>query len=388
MIYQIVGQRRRKGTKDTMSQTTLLYEQILTYLREQIITGVLRPGDQLPTEKELSDQFQVSRITSKRALEELRVEGLIYRVRGSGSFVAEKKPVSERKEAPAVGNVYQSKVISLVLPFDTLSGGIINVVNGASHVIEGKDYLLSIHCCNDNLEEEKALLMQLYEKGVSAIMYYPISDSKNLEVVNKFYMDEYPIVSIDKYFESIPIGSVVSDNFHGAYEATKHLVELGHQKIAFLSDSRIDDATSVRNRYFGYCKALKESGIPLDDRLVKNGDFYKLDKKQGISILEGLMELGMTAACAINDYVANFVINLLGGLGKSVPEDISIIGFDDLEFAKLLSKPLTTVRQDMTLIGKYAMEYLLDAIENGVNKRYHKVIPTELIVRNTTDKLH
>ena len=74
-----------------MSQKSLLYEHIINYLRKEINTGVLKPGDKLPTEMELAKKFNVSRITSKRALEDLRVEGLIYRVRGSGSFVSQRK---------------------------------------------------------------------------------------------------------------------------------------------------------------------------------------------------------------------------------------------------------------------------------------------------------
>lgn len=376
-----------KGFVNTMSQKTLLYEQITYYLKSEIKSGILKPGDKLPTEMELAEKFNVSRITSKRALEDLRIEGAIYRVRGSGSFVSERKSSPETGNMDVVGDVNRSKVIAFVLPFDTLNGGIMNVVSGASRAIEGKDYLLSIHCCNNNLDEERELLTQLYEKGVSGIMYYPISDSKNLEVANMFYLEQFPCVSIDKYFESVPLSYVVSDNLLGSYEVTKHLIELGHKKIAFLSDNRIDDATSVRNRYFGYSKALKEYGIPMDMRLVKNGDFHDLDEESGKAILSELIKVGMTAACTINDYVANFVINNLTQLGVMVPDNISVTGFDDLEFAGLLSTPLTTVRQDLVSMGQYAMEYLMDCIENGVNTRYQKVLPTQLIVRKSTKEI-
>lgn len=370
-----------------MSEGTLLYEKIINYLKEEINSGALKPGSKLPTEIALAERFGVSRITSKRAFEDLRAEGLIYRVRGSGSFVTEKKNITQSQIINGNSSINHRKVISLVFPMDTYCGGFMNVVAGASKVLDGTDYLLSIHCSNMRVEEEKELLMQLYNKRVGGIIYYPISDNKNIEIVNKFYLDNYPIVSIDKYFDSVPLSYVVSDNLKGAYEATKHLIKLGHQKIAFLSDNKIDDATSVRNRYFGYCKAMKEYGILIDERMVKNGDFAGLNEEKAGEILRELMDMGMTAACTINDYIASFVIKTLNELGYNVPKDVSVTGFDDLDFANLLSVPLTTVRQDLVQVGQIAMEYILDVIENGNQQRLQKVIPTQLISRNSTKEL-
>lgn len=367
-----------------MSQTKLLYEEISNYLKNEINNGILKPGDRLPTEMELAKEFHVSRITSKRALEELRARGLIYRVRGSGSFVAERKERTAYREEEPHSIAVRKKIITLVLPFDVLRGGAMNMVAGANDVIEGKNYILSINCCNGNLEEEAALLYQLYEQGVSGIIYYPISDCRNIEIVNMFYLERFPLVCVDKYFESVPLSYVVSDNMSGAYEATKHLIELGHRRIAFLSDNEINNATSVRNRYFGYCKALKEHGIPMDLRLVKNGSFRGLDKEQGAAAVKELTGYGMTAACCINDYVADFVIQALNQNGLSVPDDVSVVGFDDTELASRIPTPLTTIRQDLVGMGRRAMEYLLNVIETGKLEREQIVLPTQLVVRQST----
>lgn len=369
-----------------MDNDGLLYEKITNYLKEEMRNGKLNVGDKLPTEMELANQFSVSRITSKRALEDLRTEGLIYRIRGSGSFISKKLDDDKAVQAEMKsGNTIDfSKIISLVIPFDTANGGIMGVVNGASRALEGTDYLLSIYCCNNSIEEEHDLLMSLYEKRVGGIIYYPISDRKNIEVINMFYLDEYPIVSIDKYFESVPINYVVSDNMNGAYLAAKHLIESGHQKVAFLSDRRIEDATSIRNRYFGYCKALKEYGMSIDKELVKNGDLYNLKPADGIEIVKELLDLGMTAACCLNDYVASFVIQCLNAIGVEVPGQISVTGFDDLEFCKYLPVQLTTVKQDMIQIGMDSANLLIESIEKGKHINMKKVIPVELIIRESS----
>ncbi len=370
-----------------MSENNLLYEKIISYLKEEIENEKYKQGDRIPTEKELAQQFGVSRITSKRALEELKAEGLIYRVRGSGSFVSSLEKDSDKIfNAPIGGRADYSRVVSIVLPFDVSNGGIMDLVIGASRVMDEKGYILSIQCCNDDSMEEKKLLMSLYEKNVAGIIHYPISDRKNLEVMNYLYLNRYPIVTIDKYYESIPISYVVSDNERGAYDAVQFLISKGHRRIAFVSDGKIEDATSIRNRYFGYCKALNENKIPMDEKIVRNGLLEVGIHQDGeiyTRILKELYEDGVTAICAINDYVASDMMRRTVDLGISIPKDLSIIGFDNLEFSKYLSVPLTTIQQNFYKIGKVAAQMLLESIEDGEHKCFKSVIPTKLVERES-----
>jgi len=372
-----------------MDDGNLLYRKIITYIKDEITKGNLNEGDRLPTEAELSEMFSVSRITSKRALEDLRNEGLIYRVRGSGSYVKEQRSLSDvREAAPArervTNGIDYNKIICMVIPFDTKNGGMMDMISSVSNALEKTDYVLSIYCVNDDVEKERDTLTGLYEKQVGGIIYYPISDRKNIDVINMLYLHGFPIVTIDKYFESVPINYVVSDNMGGAYIATKHLIELGHTKIAFLSDHMIEDATSIRNRYFGYCKALNEADLPIDEKLVKNGDLFNIEFDKCVSIIRELIGYGMTAACSINDYVATMTIRCIMSLGLSVPDDISVTGFDDLDFARMFSVPITTVRQNMVQIGYEAVNLIIESIRNGRNIKAKKVVPVELVVRETT----
>lgn len=364
-----------------MDENKLLYEKIINYLRQEIESKKFKPGDKLPTEKELAERFGVSRITSKRALADLSAEGLIYRVRGSGSYVSylDKTQKTDNSKAD------YTHVIPFVLPFDVSNGGIMNVVAGASRVMAEKGYILSVHCCNYDIQEEREALHRFYENKAAGIIHYPISDRKNLEVMNLLYLNNYPIVTIDKYYESLPISYVVSDNFSGSYEAVNHLIKLGHKKIAFLSDNKIEDATSIRNRYFGYCKALNENNIPIDDQLVKMG-IMEADSDYNLVYKEVLKELihnGTTGICGINDYLASALIKVASELGITVPGQLSVIGFDNLEFGKYLSVPLTTVQQNFYQIGKVAAQLLLDRIENGSHECFKSIIPTKLIERDS-----
>ena len=365
-----------------MDENGLLYEKILQDLKDRIRDGKLLPGDRLPTEMELAQKFGVSRITSKRALEELRADGIIYRVRGRGSFVAD--PRQREKAAEKVsGGLNYKKVIAFVIPFSCTSGGIIDTIRGASRVVTEKGYILDIKYSNNNLEEERGLLRTLYEKGVGGVIFYPISDRKNLEIMNTLSLNEYPMVSIDRYYESIPISYVVSDNQKGGYDMTKYLLGLGHRKIAFVSDNRIEDATSVRNRYFGYCKALKESGVDIPLEFVKNGDLYGLQKETTIPILRELLEKGVTAFFCINDYVAIFVLQCLKSLKIDVPKNVSVTGFDNLDVSGIAYTPLTTVCQDMEKMGEVAAGYIIESIEKGKCSYMEKTVPVKMVVRES-----
>ncbi len=374
----------------------LLYEQIVDYLRNKIVNKEYETDEKLPTELELANKFGVSRITSKRALEELKQQGLIYRVRGSGSFVAQMDDVRNTQLNIPYQKSNANKVIALVVPLGNIGSGSIKdaidgIVRGVSEVLNRKGYYLSIHSEHRDVSKEKDTISKLYQDQVEGIIYYPISDRENLELLNTLNLEEYPIITIDKYFENIPISYVVTDNARGGYNATKYLIDLGHKNIAYVSDVTIESASSVRQRYFGYCKALKESGIPINNELVKVG-YKKVETKPVYTkslyekIIQEFVGKKVTGIVAVNDTVASFFMRAAIDLKIKVPEDISIIGFDNMELAKYLHIPLTTISQDFYEMGRIASRLLIDRIESGKHNYSEIMLPAELIIRNSCTK--
>ncbi len=371
----------------------LLYEEIVDTLKAGIANQKYKVDEQLPTEMELAREFGVSRITSKRALEVLKQEGLIYRVRGSGSFVspnAVEQPTTRLSRHQADHNF----LISMVVPMkDSLESstafadGMMLIVRGVSEILNENGFYLAIHSEHSNIQEERAVLNQLYQKKVGGIIYYPISDSENLELLNLLFLEQYPIITIDKIHENIPISYVVSDNMGGAYQATKYLIELGHDKIAFVSKVRLERASSVRHRYFGYCNALKEAGIPVNSQFVKFG--FKQNPKPVYEkpayedIVRSLVSQQVTGIIAENDMEALFLMRAAKDLQIDVPNDISIIGFDDVAFSKHLPIPLTTVAQDFYQIGKTTARILIESVTSGTHKYTKTTLPTRLVVRHS-----
>lgn len=358
-----------------------LYEKIIKQLKDDIQKGILQENEKLPTEVELAKQFNVSRITSKRAMEELRIQGYIYRIQGSGSFIASRAKWQKSFEADT-----GKETIALVLPFDQSLGGMLETIKGASDICNSSNCILSIHSSHSNLNEEKELLKKLYRKGSLGIIHYPLSDVRNFDLIHKFYLDDYPIVTIDKYFEGIPICSVVSDNLQSECDAVKFLIKQGHKKIGFLSNVPIEDAHSIRQRYFGYCRALKEAGLPIDDSLIFLDGFAYNNERDNQKKVTQIMQTGMTALVCLNDYVASSFMREVINQGYRIPEDLSIIGFDDLDLASHLQVPLTTIAQDFYQMGKTAAELILETNGNS-SKRRQVVLPSRLIIRESTGKL-
>ena len=346
-----------------------LYMQIYDDLKTKIDNNEYAPHEKIPTEKELADLFEVSKITSKRALVELEKEGLIYRKRGSGSFVL---PEVEDKISP------EKKVVSLVLPFESNGGGIMKTIRSAAVFLQEQDYYLSVHSTEGTRDEEREMLQKLYEDNVSGVILYPNSERMNLDLIYYLYIKKFPLVTIDKFYEGLPISYVVSENFCGGFQAAECLIQKGHSKIGYISTRRIENVVSVKERFFGYLSALDKHNININQPAFS----FDLKKDSEIkSTLKQLKENRFTAIFAENDQVALRIIDCCQQLGIKIPEELSVIGFDDIDAAGQAS--LSTVAQNFDKMGENAAEIIVDSLENH-KYQYEKVkLPVNIIERET-----
>lgn len=360
-----------------------LYETIVSDLKAKILDMTYKPDDRLPTEMELAERYGVSRITSKRALEELKQLGFVYRIRGSGSFVAaQPNPDSSAKQ----------NIVAIILPFDDSNGSFALSVRGIAEVLESRGFYMSVYNGVRDVKAVESLITKLYRDNISGIIYYPLSERDNFSVINMLHLENYPIVTIDKYFESIPVSYVVSDNEAGGAMAVEYLIEQGHSRIGFVSDLMIESISSLRNRYFGYCRTLKAHRIPFDPDLVKLGvtgnEFSRTYQKEIYQpLLQDLIAHGATAVFAVIDFIASYLMRAAFELGLRVPEDISIIGFDDMDISRHLQPPLTTVSQSFFRMGREAAQILCDEIQSGKTSYTQRLLPVELVVRDSCKKI-
>ncbi len=192
---------------------------------------------------------------------------------------------------------------------------------------------------------------------------------------------EVPVVAIDPHTGPADLPTVECDSFGGALQATRHLLELGHTRIGFIA-GRTDLRSSIA-RDAGYRRALTDAGLPLDPALVGAGS-YRRDAVR-VAALEMLSRFERpTAIFAANDISALEIVKVAAELGLDVPQDLSIIGFDDVPEASTASPALSTVRQPMQTLGAEAARMLLSLMQGDTPKTTHLKLPTRLVPRATT----
>lgn len=200
--------------------------------------------------------------------------------------------------------------------------------------------------------------------------------------IDKLISSKIPLVMMDRIVSNLSTPYVGTDNLYGGYIATKHLIQNGHKGIAFISGPPA--TVSGQNRYEGYCRALEEAKLPLYEQYVFSGDYqHKSGYEAGKKILS-MPEI--TAVFAGNDMMAYGVYQAVREAGKTVGKDLSVVGFDDLQFSAMLDVPLTSVKQNIVEIAQRAADILLAAV-NGDRKAPEKGLtaPT-LSVRNSVAK--
>lgn len=251
--------------------------------------------------------------------------------------------------------------------------------------IERKAHQLgyNVIVCNsaEDYKTEIKYVDMLKEKMVDGLIISPsvIEDKHLAQLVN----ERFPLVLIDRYIKGVDTHYVIADNVKGAYEATSLLLELGHQRIGFVSGRKVD--SSMQDRMEGYKNAISGKGITIDEELiVGNGS----TKEAGYMAAKQLLRLNPhpTAIFGANDLITIGILNAIGEQNMRIPEDISVIGFDDFDLAPLLKVPLTVIAQPIEEIGKVALEVLLRHInDKGSNGKEPEkiVLKTKLIKRES-----
>ncbi len=195
---------------------------------------------------------------------------------------------------------------------------------------------------------------------------------------------DHPVVAVDPHVGGSTLPTVDAQNFEGAREATRHLLELGHRRIGFLAGRR--DLESARRREAGYRAALDEAGIAFDPALIAVGAFTEETAAAPARTLLALTPRP-TAIFAANDQSAIQVLRSATEVGLRVPDDLSVVGFDNIPESALTDPPLTTVDQSIQALGEEAVRLLADLIdhpERHGESPAHITLPTTLVVRRSS----
>jgi DNA-binding LacI/PurR family transcriptional regulator len=235
-------------------------------------------------------------------------------------------------------------------------------------------------CETENSEEkERTYLDLLLENRIGGIIF---TEGVSRSIVDNT-KDHVPVVLVDQHYARGNIPEVTSDNFSGAQKATEYLIQLNHEKIGFVAGPL--DWPSARERMNGYKSALKKNSLPFDERLIFHGDFQF---ESGLRAMEYYLSSPEwpTAIFCSNDQMALGVLNKAYTMNISIPDDLSLVGFDDIPLFSFIKPRITTVRQNVPSLCEKAVELIMKQL-NGevVNERIY--VPTELVAGESCKKI-
>ncbi|HWR24354.1 MAG TPA: substrate-binding domain-containing protein, partial [Feifaniaceae bacterium] len=231
----------------------------------------------------------------------------------------------------------------------------------------------------ESAQELEFLNMLAKKRADGAILLASVMQSRELEK----YARQYPIVQCSEYEPGTKIAHISVDNYKAARQAVDYLLQTGHTRIATISS--VNGYPSTRLRLKGYHDALREAGIPVTEEYIRYGSFdYSF--QSGVVAAEGLLSLEQrpTAIFCISDMLALGAVNGARGLGLRVPEDVSILGFDDVEHATMFRPQITTMAQPCYQLGECAAELLYDLMRGESAKPREIMLPSELKIRAST----
>ncbi|MFN8466077.1 MAG: LacI family DNA-binding transcriptional regulator [Caldilineaceae bacterium] len=239
----------------------------------------------------------------------------------------------------------------------------------------------SVILCNSDGDPARELLYLdlLVQKQVDGVLLVPTGD--HAELAARLRTRNIPVVVIDRDVSEAPIDRAHIDNVAGGYLATRHLLDLGHRRIGYIGGP--PHLSPVPDRSAGYCRALQEAGLPIDDRLIIAGNFRDFSGYSGAQALFALPD-PPTAIFAGNDLMAIGVLAAARDAGIAVPDDLSIVGFDDIHLAGYINPPLTTVAQPKYELGVIAAELLLARLAKPDMPPQRRLLQAQLVVRQST----
>lgn len=346
-----------------------LHAQVAAILRERIQSGIWPNGSSLPSEKELCAEFGVARGTVRQALQTLEKDGFLRREQGRGTFV-------KLNEHP--GEKLQSKRLAFIVPY-VRDSSVPTVLIGFQQVAEQAGFSVIFNHVNNDSQQQERVIRKLIGENIAGIALYPV-DSENMPLVESLSRSHFPIVLIDRYLRGISSDYVMTDHFGSAVRGTHYLLDQGHSRIGFVT--WLSPAVSMEHRYLGYVQALKERGLALDDRLICRVEGYPMID---LTPLQDYLSYAdrPNAVFAANDQIAIALYRAAANMGLSIPDDLSVLGFDNLDVSAHLEPPLTTLAQPFLDIGQTAAKLLLRRI-SGENGFYQQIsLPAELIIRSS-----
>ena len=378
----------------TRTEDQPLYTQISTSFLQQVREGRLLPGDRLPTELEIMDQFKVSRGTVTRALRDLELRGILLRRRGLGTFVTDaKEAVAERTEQLSIAMFVPCTVLGQGLgTFQTEMHHAISTICSEHNIqlslqfipAKGKSRRDKVISATKTLIEQKPRLVLYY-----ALELPPEELSLNQEVIDLLNKAGVGVILLDRDVTAYPDRSqstlISFDNRGSTIKLVRHMVEAGYEKIAYLGSSR-GESTASNDRFAGYCEGLRNFGMPIVPELI-----FKKEPWPEEEDCREILKRDFDAIICKDSGFATSLGFAIRESGRRLGRDVGLAGFDDFPLAAMLPVPLTIVRQPVKPFAEAVYRCILANTRHRPGSPEscagsHIVIASELIARGSTSR--
>lgn len=346
------------------------YQQLKEHIKNQIRKGLLQVNDQLPTENALAEQYQLSRQTVRQALSELEAEGWLSRQQGRGTFVTERA-------------LRQSRTVAVIIK--SISNYIFpDIIRGIENNLSRAGYEMKLYLSQDNPELEAKHLKKVLQGDIAGVILEPannLAPCGHLDLMMELEQKRIPYLLIHSTWPELDAPHILIDDFMGGYLATEYLLHLGHRKIAGIFN--IDSRQGV-DRQAGYKKALEDHGVEINPKFIGE---YRYNAMHDTFPCQFTRDFMMrpdrpTAIFCYNDLDAIRSMEAIRLMGLKVPDDVSIIGYNDSILATVSEVRLTSVKHPKRDFGAETAHLIINMMENTIEKPKLLIQP-ELIIRSS-----
>jgi GntR family transcriptional regulator of arabinose operon len=346
------------------------YMKIAEYFKKLIKSGEIKYGEKILSESEIIEKFKVSRHTVRQALMDLDNGKYIHKEQGKGTFCT----FIEKDNGKKTIAVLTTYISNYIFP---------PIISGIEEVLSASGYTLTLFNTNNEKQKERECLQKIIDNEVLGLIVEPTTsalENTNLELYKKLEERKIPYIMINTKYDELNPAYVIMDDVEGGSSITNYLLQLGHREIAGIF--KTDDIQGV-NRKLGYMKALNQYGIDVNNNYVGQyetceANFFPYEFTSNLL----RKDKRPSAIVCYNDQIAIQVLQAIRDKGYRVPEDISIVGYDDSDMATATEVKLTTIRHPKKEMGERAARFLMNMIENKEEKLNYLYKP-ELIVRNS-----
>lgn len=275
-----------------------------------------------------------------------------------------------------------TRTLGLVLP-DSSNPFFAEVARGVEDFAFQQGYTVLFGSSDGDLEKESEYLRVFIEKQVDGLIF--VAAGESTRNIRQLQVEHLPLVVVDREFKNVVADYVVADNRRGGFLATEHLIQLGHRVIACIAGP--SSVTPSAERVIGYQDALKSHKIPFDSKLLRRGDFQAPSGFAATQFFLARKSKRPTAIFACNDMMALGALSAIYKAGLRVPDDMAIVGFDDIALASYSSPPLTTIQQPKYEMGQLAAQILIDRIGTKKKSQVQRhLLSTHLVARESSTR--